>query len=167
MIETFGFLQKLRRQVKNRRIVIMGIGNPLRGDDGFGPALVERLTGKTSAHLVNAGDVPEDYLGRIRVLRPELIFLIDSADFDGEPGDLAFLEIDDLANLPLLTHNPGLKPLTLAMREETGADIQILVVQPQDLTLGAQISPCVQTTLNCLEELFLYLDTAKCDERSE
>jgi Ni,Fe-hydrogenase maturation factor len=47
-------------RVRGNRTVILGIGNPLQGDDGVGPSLVDFLHGWDAATLINAGEVPEN-----------------------------------------------------------------------------------------------------------
>ena len=63
------------------KTVIVGMGNPLRGDDGFGPALIERLRGKVSATCIDAGIAPENYVGRIVKETPDTILLVDVASW--------------------------------------------------------------------------------------
>ncbi len=43
--------------MQNRWTLILGIDDPLRGDDGLGPALLKRFQGKVGAVLIDAGDV--------------------------------------------------------------------------------------------------------------
>ncbi len=44
------------------KFVVVGIGNKLKADDGFGPEVVRKLKQKVNDNvlLVNAGDVPEN-----------------------------------------------------------------------------------------------------------
>ena len=52
------------------KVVIVGIGNLLRGDDGFGPALIERLSGNVEARCIDAG--MDGYLAK--PYRPQELF---------------------------------------------------------------------------------------------
>ena len=47
------------------KVVIVGVGNVLRGDDGLGPLFVEGLKSKVAAPCINAGNAFENYLGVI------------------------------------------------------------------------------------------------------
>ena len=47
------------------RTVVLGVGNTLKGDDGVGPLVCERLAGKISATVIDAGTVPENHIGPI------------------------------------------------------------------------------------------------------
>ncbi len=59
-------LDTLAIKLPGKRTVILGVGNPLHGDDAIGPNLVDRLRGRLEATLINAGEVPENYLSTIR-----------------------------------------------------------------------------------------------------
>src|SRR5574342_1091615 len=56
---------ELRARLEGKRVLILGVGNRLRGDDAVGPLLVEHLQGKVDIPLIDAGEVPENYLGPI------------------------------------------------------------------------------------------------------
>lgn len=158
MEDTYGFFVQLHSRFAGKRLLVVGIGNELCGDDGLGPRLIAALQGKVGAQLLDAGDVPENFLGKICSLRPEVIFIVDAADIGGDPGDIAVLETDELRGLLALTHNPGLRLFTYFLQQETSAQILVMAVQPEGTSPGAAISPAVQRTLNSLVGLFQYLD---------
>ena len=60
------------------KVVIVGIGNTMKGDDGFGPALVERLSPKVKAVCIDAGSAPENYTGKIVKEKPDTILIVDA-----------------------------------------------------------------------------------------
>jgi hypothetical protein len=61
------------------RVARVGVGNPIRGDDGAGPHVIARLEGRRSALLIDAGEVPENYVGKIAAWRPDVVCVIDAA----------------------------------------------------------------------------------------
>jgi hydrogenase maturation protease len=73
--------------------VIVGcVGNVLRGDDGFGPAVADRLTG-----LPKGAEVVETGIGGIALLQELLagcdgLVLIDAVDRGERPGTLFLIE---------------------------------------------------------------------------
>jgi len=90
-------------------LVIVGVGNPMRGDDGFGPALAERLkTQGINATVVNAEITPENYLGYIASLQPALVLVADAVDFGGRPGELRLIEPRDIVHTGASTHAASL-----------------------------------------------------------
>jgi hydrogenase 3 maturation protease len=64
-------------------VTIIGIGNIMRGDDGFGPKLIESLKKRsTKAILFDCGTVPENYIFPILATSCDTVILVDAADFD-------------------------------------------------------------------------------------
>lgn len=137
------------------KMVIVGIGNSLRADDGFGPALVERLQGKVSLVCINAGNTPENYLGRIVREEPDTILLVDIAHLGFEPGQYRILKPAEILNCGLTTHDMSSRMLIQFLEDQTRADIFMLAVQPQNLSLGEAMSECLNKTLNEIEMLIL------------
>ena len=143
---------KIRKLLKGR-IVYMGIGNILRGDDGIGPYLVEALR-KKGASVVDAGTVPESYVGPVTRLEPDTIVLVDAVHLGLEPGAVELLERDEiLEHNCFSTHN--LSPVLVMERleNETGASVFMLAVQPETLKLGNPLSPAVNLLLTVLPDI--------------
>lgn len=123
-----------------RRPAIVGVGNRLRGDDGFGPFVVELLKGRVRAHLIDAGPSPENFTGVIKSICPSSILILDTIDFGGRPGELAVLNPDELIESPPSTHSLSLALLARYLKGETGAKVLIVGVQPGRLSLGEGMS---------------------------
>ena len=56
MSQTADIRTELSRRLKGK-VLLIGTGNTLRGDDGIGPALIGLLEGKVKASLLDADDV--------------------------------------------------------------------------------------------------------------
>jgi hydrogenase maturation protease len=74
------------------RVIVGCVGNVLRGDDGFGPAVAERLT-----RLPEGAEVVETGIGGIALLQELLagcdgLVLIDAVDRGEEPGTVFLIE---------------------------------------------------------------------------
>jgi hydrogenase maturation protease len=74
------------------RILVAGVGNVLRGDDGFGPAVVARL-----GDLPDGVEVVETGIGGIALLQELMagcdgLVLVDAVDQDRPPGTVVVLE---------------------------------------------------------------------------
>ncbi len=160
-------LKELERRLSGKRVVIVGVGNPLRADDAAGPALIERMQGKVAATLIDVGDVPENYLGPVEAAQPQVVLIIDAADLGANPGDTALIEIERLAQTGLTTHHASLTLFAQLLRasipvgQDTNTansdmlDILLLAIQPMNTAFGAPISPVVEQTLSKLEALLL------------
>ncbi|TEB15783.1 Hydrogenase 3 maturation protease [Pelotomaculum sp. FP] len=146
-------LKTLSERLKGR-VFLVGIGNTLRSDDAAGPELIERLGGKVEADLLDAGEVPESYLGRITGRHPDTIVLIDAAELRAVPGTAAIIEIEDIKGKSLSSHQLGLDVFMRFLQAETGADVFLLGIQPRSTGFGEILSTEVFETIGYLEELF-------------
>jgi hydrogenase 3 maturation protease len=135
------------------KTVIVGIGNSLRGDDGFGPALIEQLQGQVSYICIDAGSAPEKFLGLIVKEEPDTILFVDAADLDIEPGQYRILEPVDIVKCGLTTHDMSSRMLIEFLENQTKANILMLGVQPQHECLGEAMSKRLTETLNEIELL--------------
>jgi hydrogenase 3 maturation protease len=135
------------------KTVIVGIGNSLRGDDGFGPALIEQIQGKVGCICIDAGSAPEKFLGVIVKEEPDTILFVDAADLDLEPGQYRILEPVDIVKCGLTTHDMSSRMLIEFLENQTKANILMLGVQPQHLSLGEAMSQCLTETLDEIQML--------------
>jgi hydrogenase 3 maturation protease len=150
-------LKILRERVEARKVVVLGVGNPMRGDDGLGPALAERLQSKVRATVINAEEVPENYLGKIVAAQPQVVMIVDALDIGLSPGDVALVEVDRLGGASPSTHSASLSLCGQYLRKETQADVFLLGVQPLQTGLGAPLSPAVEATINLIENVLQQL----------
>ncbi len=146
----------MRRELERRlrgKVVLLGVGNPLWGDDGAGPALIRRLEGRAAALLVDGGDSPESYWGKITAYRPQAVLVIDAVNWGGEPGSVVLLgEVEEKGG-PLSTHRISLNLLLELLRKETSADVFVLGIQPKSLGFNAEMSPEVLRTVDITADL--------------
>ena len=155
-------------------VVVMGVGNPDRGDDGAGLLVAERLAealrggalpdGRRVTVLM-AGEVPESYLGPAAQARPDTVLLVDAADLGAEPGSAAVLEPEELREGAVFTHRTPLALLSKFLRRETGADVLLLAVQPRSVEWGDAMSPEVEEAAAHLADILasaLHREAAAC-----
>lgn len=133
-------------------LVILGIGNPLRGDDAAGGLLARRLGPAPGVTAIDAEEVPESHLGRILAARPSVVLLIDAVDLGAPPGSAALLESGDLPLGPVSTHRVPLRLLMDVVARDTGADVLLLAIQPRHVEFGRPLSAEVRTTVALLTE---------------
>jgi hydrogenase 3 maturation protease len=154
-------VEDLRTRLGDRGVV-MGIGNPDRGDDGVGLRVAERLAGLLPAGalpdgrrltVLLAGDVPESWLGPAAAARPDSVLLVDAADLGSAPGSAALLEPEDLAGGAAFTHRTPLSLLSTFLRRETGADVLLLAVQPRSVEWSDRMSPEVEEAARHLGDI--------------
>jgi hydrogenase maturation protease HycI len=145
----------LSRRLRGKQTVILGIGNPLQGDDAIGPCLVDLLHGRVEATLINAGEVPENYLNAIQAACPEVVLIIVALELGADPGYVAVMDADRLRAIENFTRNPGLAFLAVMIQDGTGAEVILLGVQPKATKFAAELTKSVSQTLHALEDLLV------------
>jgi len=156
-----GDLEALRAElsalVRERSVVIMGVGNELRGDDGFGVILAERLEGRVPQPIFVTFDLPEDYAVKAADLHPDVVLVLDAADFGGGPGAARLIRAQDIPPTPGVTHRPSLEMLARFLELDAGAQTWVLGVQPEmdRVGLGDEMGVPVARTVAALEALLV------------
>jgi coenzyme F420 hydrogenase subunit delta len=119
--------------------LIFGCGNPLFGDDGFGPAVIEYL--ENQCHLpatitaLDVGTSIRDILFDIILAeqKPRRMIIIDAVDVpDRSPGEIFEIEVDQIAPAKIGDYSLHQFPTTNMLkeiREQTEIDVRLLVVQ--------------------------------------
>jgi hydrogenase 3 maturation protease len=137
------------------KVVILGIGNTLRNDDGVGSIIASRIKDKVPYIVYDAGPSPENYLGKIIKDKPDNIVIIDAVDFGGKPGELRIMEGEGLTTTNLFsTHNASISLTINYLKNNLKVDIIILIIQPKDINFGDKLSPQISQTLTKLENWF-------------
>ncbi len=146
-------LDDLARRLRGKRTVILGVGNPLHGDDAIGPSLVDLLHGRIEATCINGGEVPENYLNAIRAAQPEVVLIIVALELGAEPGCMAVLDADRLRAIGNFTRNPGLAFLSVMIQDGTGADVLLVGIEPQTTDFAQELSQPVENSMQSLEKM--------------
>jgi len=138
------------------KIVILGIGNILRGDDGAGSLLASRLKGRISLSVYDCAESLENYLGKIIKELPQTVVMVDAVDFGGRPGEVRLAKEDEFktANL-FFTHNASLNLAINYLQSCLRANIIIIMIQPRSIGLKDTLGPEVEEAVNTIERFFL------------
>ncbi|MDD5449765.1 MAG: hydrogenase 3 maturation endopeptidase HyCI [Candidatus Omnitrophica bacterium] len=147
-------LNELEGHLKGR-IVLVGMGNILRGDDAFGSLLAKRLEKTVPFKVLDAGTVPENFFGAVIKESPDTVLIVDAVDFGGRPGEFRFLHGDEVkASNLFATHNMSMGLLFSFIRENTKANVYLLAVQPAEIHFGEGMGPDLNRGLEELEGWF-------------
>ncbi len=125
------------------KLVILGIGNSMRGDDALGLEIVEQLKGKVPQNVVLfAGETtPERFSAKIARLKSTHVLLIDAAHFDAEPGETRLVPPSEIDGVALSTHTAPLYILAEVIEKRARAKVMLLGVQPKRVHFGEQMTP--------------------------
>jgi len=132
-----------------KKVVVVGVGNPLRKDDSVGgyiaKKLKEALCSKT-VDIIECETVPENYLGVIERLKPSHILVIDAATAGLEPGGFFLTELSEVRGLAISSHNIPLSVFAEYVKRTTGAKVVLLGIQPEKIELGGGLTGKVKET---------------------
>ena len=164
--------EELRAWLKGAsKVLVAGIGNPIRRDDHVGVRIVADLRGKVSeaVHLIECETVPESFVDEIIGIAPSHVLLIDAALLGLSPGEARLLEPEQVTGPPALsTHSLPLKVFCEYVRKMTGARIALLLIEPKDTGFGEGLTAEIEMSAASLGAILLRaLPWATFDARSE
>jgi len=140
--------------------VIIGVGNVLKGDDGIGVYVAEKLKeyikkveqrskeDKIGGRIgmvvaINCGTTPENYTSIIRKSSPDRLILVDAADLGLSPGSYRIIPSEKLGVMCISTHN---MPLSLfkSYVDQFCQDIVLVGIQPERMDFNVTLSSAVR-----------------------
>ncbi|WP_342764331.1 hydrogenase maturation peptidase HycI [uncultured Methanobrevibacter sp.] len=122
------------------KLIIVGIGNELKYDDGVGPYIISELNKlnlNENILLINAKTVPENFTGKIRKENPSHIILVDACLMGLNPGDYKIVNKDDFADIGISTHSMSLSYFVKFLNHD---NILFIGIEPESLELIDQDS---------------------------
>ena len=135
------------------KLLILGVGNPLKGDDGFGVAAVQELMREPLPEGVAAVDGGTAGLGLASLIEEgEAVLILDAADMGKPAGtvrEFAPHEVRSLASEGRLSLHEADVLGILRMLTELGTcpAVSIIAVQPGRIGYGMGLSAEVQAAL--------------------
>lgn len=141
------------------RTLVLGLGNPLMGDDGLGVVALEHLAARWAmppeVQLLDGGT------GGLQLLPPiedaDRLILLDAIEAGAGPGRVVVLERDQLPRYfahKLSPHEIALRDvLTLAeLRGRLPAELVAIGLQPGAVALTPGLSPAVEAGVPAMVE---------------
>ncbi|MDG6221074.1 MAG: hydrogenase 3 maturation endopeptidase HyCI [Candidatus Thermoplasmatota archaeon] len=123
--------------------LLLGVGNPLRGDDGIGPYIAELLQNMGGGwEAINAETVPENFTSTIRKKKPELLVLADASDMGLEPGEARIIPPEKVGVMHFSTHAIPLS-VFIQIMGECAKKTYLLGIQVdlEKTAFGTELSP--------------------------
>lgn len=149
-------LEELKKFLEGaEKVVVCGIGNDARGDDALGVLIAKNLKERMEnpkVCILNCGEMPESYAGRIVREEPSHVIFIDAVHFDGNPGDLIFADPEGTLGETYSTHKLPLRLLVGYLKQNLRAKFILIGIQPKQIGLFQEMSPEVRKSMEALEE---------------
>ena len=129
--------------------VLMGVGNPLREDDGIGPYIARKFA-KDGWISIDCGPTPENFVIKVEEMNPELIVIVDAAQMNLSPGEIRKIPVEKIDMLAISTHNIPLSVIVNYL----GVDRCIIIgIEPDEMGYGEGLSPTAQKAANAVLDI--------------
>jgi hydrogenase 3 maturation protease len=140
------------------KIVILGIGNEIKGDDGLGPIIAQKslllFDKNKNITVFDGGTVPENYTGLIRKENPTHIILVDAVDMKKKPGYIRVVRKEEIAKYNISTHAMPVSFLIKYMETTVNAQIILIGIQPKSMGFADPISKEVEKSIDDVVDTF-------------
>ena len=153
--------RELKRWLVNSdRVVVAGIGNPIRKDDFVGTKIIQNLAGKVPRRvcLIECETVPENFLQDIVDFHPTHVLLIDAAMLGIDPGESKLFTQEQISDSPAIsTHTLPLRIFCEYLSQTAKPKIALLLVQPENMEFGEGLTPKVQKSAKIIAKTIIRL----------
>lgn len=145
-----------------QRIIVLGVGNILFSDEGFGIRVVEKLQElyefPENVSLVDGGVLGLNLLGVIS--EADHLLVVDAVRNNDRPGSLYRLEGEAIPNRVRAKNSlhqvDFLEALTMCQALDKVPETVILGVEPEDIeTLSIELTATTQTRVDSMIEMIL------------
>jgi len=145
------------------RVVVAGIGNPIRRDDCVGVEIVQDLKGKVSKNvcLIECETVPESFMQEIIDIKPSHVLLVDAATLGLKPGETRLVFPEQVTAFPAVTTH--VLPLSIFcgyITKMTETKIALLLIEPENTEFGEGLTPTLQAAAERITKILLELFSA-------
>lgn len=131
-----------------KKLIIMGVGNELKSDDGIGPFIINKLIGediqRDNLLFINAETVPENFTGKIRKENPSHVIIVDACLMGSNPGEMKIVDKDDFANIGISTHSMSLSYFVKYLEKDTDFKVIFVGIEPETMDWGENPTPNVE-----------------------
>ena len=137
------------RDLFTKPVLIFGCGNTLLGDDGFGPAVADRLLSSCRlpdhAAAFDAGTGVREILFDLLLLpqKPKAVFIVDAVyEPGGAPGEILEIDVGGIGEKKVNDFSLHLFPSVNLLSElQSGAGVEVRVLAVQAETMPEEVRP--------------------------
>ncbi len=129
------------------RVVVAGIGNPIRRDDFVGVKIVQDLEERVSdkVSLLECETVPESFMQEIVDIKPSHVLLIDAAILGLKPGEIRLIYPEQVSDFPAITtHVLPLRIFCEYIAKMIKTKIALLLIEPENTDFGEGLTSITQ-----------------------
>ena len=145
------------------KLIVLGVGNELKSDDGVGPFIIKKLIDDNIENenliLINAETVPENFTGKIRKEQPSHVLIVDACLMGAQPGNIKIVDKDDFANIGISTHSVSLSYFVNYLERDNDFKVIFVGIEPETMDWGEKPTEQVEKTayyfIDLLKEIVL------------
>jgi hydrogenase 3 maturation protease len=160
-------------------IVILGVGNRMRGDDAIGSIIAEEILQslsllqndiKNGCHserseesnkllIYDTETTPENFIEKVVQAKPDWLIFIDACNFGGQAGEYKLFEEEEIKEIAyglLSTHTLPLVLTIELIKKQHNCKVSLLGIQPKQFNMGEDMSSEIVNVKNNIIE---YLQT--------
>lgn len=131
------------------KLIILGVGNELKCDDGVGPYIIKKLQAEDIEDMdkllfINAETVPENFTGKLRKENPSHIIIVDACLMGEEPGDVKIVDKYDFANIGISTHSMSLSYFVKYLERDNDFKIIFVGIEPESMDFSEKLTENVE-----------------------
>lgn len=134
------------------KLIVLGVGNKLKSDDGVGPFIISKLKEQNIENknmmFIDAETVPENFTGKIRKENPTHLIIVDACLMDLRPGDMRIVNKYEFANIGISTHSMSLSFFVRYLEKDTEFKIIFVGIEPETMDWGEKPTPEVERAAN-------------------
>lgn len=119
------------------KLIILGVGNELKCDDGIGPYIIKKLQeadiGNEDILLIDAETVPENFTGKIRKENPTHLIIVDACLMGCDAGEIKIVDYEEFVNIGISTHSMSLSFFVKYLQKDLDFNIIFVGVEPESM----------------------------------
>lgn len=143
------FESELKEFIKDyEKLILLGVGNILKTDDGAGPYIISKLEEKENVLLIDGQTMPENFTGLIRKENPSHLLIIDACLMDEEPGTVKLVNREDFVNIGISTHSMSLNYFVKYLEKDLPVKVVNIGIQPESMDFGEELTLNVYDNCN-------------------
>lgn len=147
--------------IEMKMLKVIGLGNILRGDDGVGPVIIQKIENKASNLSIKAIDAGSDaFLILDHLLESDPVLIVDCAKMGADPGTINLFSADTAekipANIGLSLHGFSLAEVWKIAREMgTKVNLKIIGVEPKQISFNSGLSLEVEKSIPTIIDMVM------------
>jgi hydrogenase maturation protease len=159
MFDEDALLKRISQLIEPESVIVIGLGNPDRADDGAGIQIVKNLQTRFSERVFLETEQGVEGIVFDCLENPSIqsVLFIDAVDFKGRPGEIRLFTIHDAGQfIPAISTHKVPLAILMELLENHHKKPYLIGIQPKSIELFGEMSSEVTEAIQDLGKLFIY-----------